>query len=273
MIFRRSAARVIVAAARASPWMRPCPGSRYTHCSHWPRPRWRRQCCRLRARGALGAGDRAFARGRRRRLPRDADARARARDSHEPPGAAAGGVVVVHGLGVHPDWGLIGGLRTGLADAGYVTLSVQMPVLAATARRATTTLPTLPEAARADRRRGGVSAGQGRDEDRDRFAQPRRVDGQCLSGATRRAGDRRVGAGRHVRRVRGGAEGAGARRRRRNGKSRRSARRRPRGYRRCRRTAARARSRSPAPTIISRTGRRSSSRRSRPSSAAHSAGC
>ena len=29
-----------------------------------------------------------------------------------PPGAPAGGVVIVHGLGVHPDWGLIGGLRT-----------------------------------------------------------------------------------------------------------------------------------------------------------------
>jgi hypothetical protein len=46
-----------------------------------------------------------------------------------------GGVIVVHGAGVHPDWGLNGGLRGGLADAGFVTLSVQMPVLAATATR------------------------------------------------------------------------------------------------------------------------------------------
>ncbi len=46
-----------------------------------------------------------------------------------------GGVIVVHGVGVHPDWGLIGGLRAGLADAGFATLSVQMPVLAATAAR------------------------------------------------------------------------------------------------------------------------------------------
>lgn len=46
-----------------------------------------------------------------------------------------GGVIVVHGLGVHPDWGLIGGVRTGLADAGFATLSVQMPVLATTASR------------------------------------------------------------------------------------------------------------------------------------------
>ena len=47
---------------------------------------------------------------------------------------ASTGVVVVHGLGVHPDWPIINRLRTGLAEAGYVTLSVQMPVLAADAR-------------------------------------------------------------------------------------------------------------------------------------------
>ncbi len=40
-------------------------------------------------------------------------------------------VIVVHGLGVNPDWALIGALRSGLADNGYATLSVQMPVLAA----------------------------------------------------------------------------------------------------------------------------------------------
>jgi pimeloyl-ACP methyl ester carboxylesterase len=44
---------------------------------------------------------------------------------------ARAAVIVVHGLGVHPDWGLIGALRSGLADHGYATLSVQMPVLAA----------------------------------------------------------------------------------------------------------------------------------------------
>ena len=62
-----------------------------------------------------------------------------------PPGESRGGVVVVHGLGVHPDWGLIGGVRTGLADAGYVTLSVQMPVLSASATR-DDYRATLPEA-------------------------------------------------------------------------------------------------------------------------------
>ncbi|MEO5764031.1 MAG: alpha/beta fold hydrolase, partial [Casimicrobiaceae bacterium] len=53
----------------------------------------------------------------------------------EPSSAARGAVVVVHGLGVHPDWGLIGELRTKLADRGYATLAVQMPVLASDAPR------------------------------------------------------------------------------------------------------------------------------------------
>jgi hypothetical protein len=44
-------------------------------------------------------------------------------------------VITVHGVSVHPDWGLIGALRSGLADHGYATLSVQMPVLAADATR------------------------------------------------------------------------------------------------------------------------------------------
>lgn len=52
-----------------------------------------------------------------------------------PSAQAKGGVIVIHGLGVHPDFGMIGGVRTHLADAGYVTLSVQMPVLAAGASR------------------------------------------------------------------------------------------------------------------------------------------
>lgn len=47
---------------------------------------------------------------------------------------ARAGVIVVHGLGVHPDWGLINPLRSLLAEQGYATLSVQMPVLAADAR-------------------------------------------------------------------------------------------------------------------------------------------
>jgi hypothetical protein len=46
---------------------------------------------------------------------------------------AKGAVIVVHGLGVHPDWGVIHNLRTGLAEYGYTTLALQMPILAAEA--------------------------------------------------------------------------------------------------------------------------------------------
>lgn len=54
---------------------------------------------------------------------------------NEPVQTAKGGIVLVHGLGVHPDWGLNGALRVALADRGFATLSVQMPVLAADAVR------------------------------------------------------------------------------------------------------------------------------------------
>jgi pimeloyl-ACP methyl ester carboxylesterase len=53
----------------------------------------------------------------------------------EPVAATGNAIVVVHGLGVHPDWDLIGELRTLLAEFGFATLSVQMPVLAADASR------------------------------------------------------------------------------------------------------------------------------------------
>lgn len=59
---------------------------------------------------------------------------------------AVAGVIVVHGLGVHPDWGLINPLRSRLAEQGYATLSVQMPVLMAEMRAASYP-PLFPEAA------------------------------------------------------------------------------------------------------------------------------
>lgn len=55
------------------------------------------------------------------------------------------GVVVIHGLGIHPDWNMIGTLRTRLAELGYTTLSIQMPVLANDAM-AESYLPLFPEA-------------------------------------------------------------------------------------------------------------------------------
>ncbi|MCA1978849.1 MAG: alpha/beta hydrolase family protein [Thiobacillus sp.] len=54
--------------------------------------------------------------------------------------------IVVHGMGIHPDWGMVGTLRTELADRGFTTLSIQMPVLAADARGEAYP-PTFPEAA------------------------------------------------------------------------------------------------------------------------------
>lgn len=60
---------------------------------------------------------------------------------------AKAAVIVVHGRGIHPDWGLIGMLRTRLADHGYTTLSVQMPVLSADAA-GDVYIPTFPEANR-----------------------------------------------------------------------------------------------------------------------------
>jgi hypothetical protein len=53
----------------------------------------------------------------------------------EPAKATREAVIVVHGMGVNPDWNLIGVLRMALADRGFATLSVQMPVLAADAPR------------------------------------------------------------------------------------------------------------------------------------------
>ncbi len=44
-----------------------------------------------------------------------------------------GAIILVHGMGMHPDFGAVGELRALLADRGYATLSIQMPVLAADA--------------------------------------------------------------------------------------------------------------------------------------------
>lgn len=56
------------------------------------------------------------------------------------------GIVLVHGMGLHPDWGFISTLRQKLYDSGHTTLSIQMPVLAADAEY--TAYPAVfPEAA------------------------------------------------------------------------------------------------------------------------------
>jgi len=65
---------------------------------------------------------------------------------YEQPAKPKAAVIVVHGAGVHPDWGLVNTLRSKLPESGYATLSVQMPVLAAEVR-ADGYGATLPEAA------------------------------------------------------------------------------------------------------------------------------
>jgi pimeloyl-ACP methyl ester carboxylesterase len=47
---------------------------------------------------------------------------------------ARGAIVVAHGRGWSPDFELYGSLRTKLADAGYTTLSIQLPVLDGTGK-------------------------------------------------------------------------------------------------------------------------------------------
>ncbi len=59
---------------------------------------------------------------------------------------ARGTVLLVHGAGVHPDHGLTGVLRVALTDAGYATLSLQMPVLKADARTEDYVPALFPEA-------------------------------------------------------------------------------------------------------------------------------
>jgi pimeloyl-ACP methyl ester carboxylesterase len=58
---------------------------------------------------------------------------------------ARGAVIVAHGRGWGPDFELYGALRTQLADAGYATLSIQLPVLPGTAKIGDY-LPTFPDA-------------------------------------------------------------------------------------------------------------------------------
>jgi len=49
---------------------------------------------------------------------------------------ARAAVLLVHGIGVHPNHGVIGILRVALSDMGYATLSIQMPVERAEAKAA-----------------------------------------------------------------------------------------------------------------------------------------
>lgn len=65
---------------------------------------------------------------------------------YAPDSKARAGVVLVHGLGMHPDWSVVHPLRSQLSEQGYATLSVQMPVMAAGVPGEQYT-PLFPEAA------------------------------------------------------------------------------------------------------------------------------
>jgi hypothetical protein len=56
-------------------------------------------------------------------------------------------IVLVHGVGVHPDFGVIGILRAKLSDLGYTTLSIQMPVQSKEAKVDDYFPPVFPDAA------------------------------------------------------------------------------------------------------------------------------
>ena len=46
-----------------------------------------------------------------------------------PSAASQNGLILLHGRGVHPAWGFIDNLRVDFADAGWHTLSLQLPIL------------------------------------------------------------------------------------------------------------------------------------------------
>ncbi len=61
--------------------------------------------------------------------------------------AGRAAIVLAHGVGVHPDFGLVGLLRAKLSDLGYTTLAVQMPVQSKEAKVEDYFPPVFPDAA------------------------------------------------------------------------------------------------------------------------------
>lgn len=80
---------------------------------------------------------------------------------HTPVPNAKRAVLLTHGPGLHPDHGIVGELRTQLADRGTTTLSLQMPVLAADTESGEAYRALFPDAAR--RIAAGIEFLRGRD--------------------------------------------------------------------------------------------------------------
>jgi len=70
-------------------------------------------------------------------------------------------VLLLHGVGVHPDHGVIGTLRVALADMGYATLSIQLPVQKSDAQLEDYFPAVFPEAVERVRAAGAWLAGHG----------------------------------------------------------------------------------------------------------------
>ena len=67
---------------------------------------------------------------------------------YSPVANARGAVLLTHGPGLHPDHGITGELRVHLADRGYATLSLQMPLLPAEDEAGDAYRALMPDAAR-----------------------------------------------------------------------------------------------------------------------------
>lgn len=74
---------------------------------------------------------------------------------------ARAAVLLLHGVGVHPDHGVIGALRVALADMGYATLAIQLPVQKSDAQLEDYYPTVFPEAAERIRAAGAWLANQG----------------------------------------------------------------------------------------------------------------
>lgn len=74
---------------------------------------------------------------------------------------APAAVLLLHGVGVHPDHGVIGTLRVALADMGYATLSIQLPVQKSDAQLEDYFPGVFPEAVERVRAAGAWLAGHG----------------------------------------------------------------------------------------------------------------
>ena len=110
--------------------------------------------------------------------------------------------IVVHGSGVHPDWGLNNGLRTGLAEAGIATLSVQMPVLGADAPSEQYAKLCFPSPATVSQPLSPFFATGAFGAHRHRLAQHGRIHGRCVPCVRAGGSNRRMGADRHDARIR-----------------------------------------------------------------------